>query len=159
MRALIAAFLVTLLPGLLSAQRRDPKPAEIRGHHIGESTIRLLHLGSDAREEVDLCRQHPTDSLCERLIGAIERGERAEISALTSPGLDDPDAPRDTINFVLDGKKLVKLTMSVKDAADAAKIFGPSSRESALPAGNRAGEKWVNHLTVWEAPDVYATLY
>lgn len=159
MRQLIAFLLFLALPGLVRGQSMRATPVEIRGHYIGESTVRFLHLESDAREEVEVCRQHPTASFCERLLNAIERGERAEISTLVRPDLDHPDATADTINFVLDGKKLVKLTMLVSDVSDVGKILGPPSSESATPSQNTSGEKWVNHLTVWDAADVYATLY
>lgn len=159
MRQLIALLVFIAVPALVRSQSTGVKPVEIRGHYIGESTVRFLHLESDAREEVEVCRQHPTASFCERLLAAIERGERAEISASVRPDLDHPDAASDTINFVLDGKKLVKLTMLVTDISDVGKILGPPSSESVTPSHNSSGENWVNRLTVWDAADVYATLY
>lgn len=159
MRQLIASLFLIAFPGFSFGQTADVKPVEIRGHYIGESTVRFLHLESEAREDVDVCRQHPTASLCKRILAAIENGERAEISVSVPPELDKPDAAKDTINFVLDGKKLVKITMLVNDVADTSKILGRPSSESVTPSQNSSGEKWDNHRTVWETPDVYATLY
>lgn len=159
MRQLIASLFLIAFPGFLFGQATDVKPAEIRGHYIGESTVRFLHLESEAREEVEVCRQHPTLPICDRLLAAIERGQRAEISTSVPLDLDHPDAPKDTINFVLDGKKLVKITMLVNDVADVTRIFGPSSSESVIPSQNASGEKWENHLAVWETPDAHVTLF
>ena len=159
MRPLIASLLLIASPVLLRGQSGDSHSIEIRGHYIGESTVRFLHLESEAREDAEVCRQHPAASFCLHLLGAIDNGERAEISVSVLPDLNSPDAARDPITFVLDGKKVVKITMLVNSVSDAMKMLGPPSSESDAPDKNRAGQKWVDHLTVWENAEVYATLY
>jgi hypothetical protein len=157
---LITSFLLLVgLPRIAQSQSTDVKPIEFRGHYIGESTVRFLHLESEAREDVEVCRQHSTGFFCKQFLAAIERGERAQISVSVASDLDHPDSSNDTINFVLDGKKLVKLAMLLTDVTEVSKTLGRPSRESAIPSHNNSGENWVNHLTIWETPDVCATLY
>lgn len=163
MRLLIASVLLiafSAVSGSLRGQTTDVKPVEIRGHYIGESTVRFLHLEPEARESIEVCRQHPTQSVCDQLLAAIERGQRAEISTSVPLDMYHPDeAKDDAINFVLDGKKLVKMAMLVNDVSDARKILGHPSSESAIPSQDSSGAKWENRRTVWETPEAYVTLY
>jgi hypothetical protein len=154
---IVILFLISL-PGVAHAQAVDTKPVEIRRHYIGESAGRLLRLEPDAREEVEVCRQH-SGSACDRLLAAVDGGERTEISTLAPLDLDHPGAAKETMDFVLDGKKLVKITMVVNAAAEAIQMFGRQSSETVIPSGNSAGAKWENHLSVWDRPDVYASLF
>lgn len=159
MRQLIVCLLLSAVPGLLRGQTPDAKPVEFRGHYIGESIRRFLHLEADARENLEVCQQHPTQSSCQKLFAAVELGQRAEITTLVPVDTENPDAPRDALNFVLEGKKLVKMTMLVSDVADIMKTLGRPSSESAVPTQNSEGVKWENHLTVWQTTDIYASLY
>jgi hypothetical protein len=157
-RQLAAFLLFTSLPGFVRAQAEDVKPVEIRRHYIGESAGRFLRLEADAREEVEVCRQH-NGSFCDRLLDAVDRGQRAEISTLAPLDLDHPDAIRETMDFVLDGKKLVKITIVLNAASEAIQMFGPRSSETVTPSENRSGAKWENHLLVWDKPDAYISLF
>jgi hypothetical protein len=157
-RQLIVFLFLISLAGIVRAQAQDVKPVEVRRHYIGESAGRFLRLEADAREEVEVCR-HRNGSLCDRLLAAVDGGERTEISTLAPLDLDHPDAPKETMDFVLDGKKLVKITMVVNNAAEAIQLFSHPSSETAIPSGNSSGAKWENHLSVWDRPDVYASLF
>jgi hypothetical protein len=154
---IVILFLISL-PGIVRAQAVDTKPVEIRRHYIGESAGRLLRLEPDAREEVEVCRQH-SGSTCDHLLAGVDGGERTEISTLVPLDLDHPDAAKETMDFVLDGKKLVKITMVVNAAAEAIQIFGHQSSETLTASGNSSGAKWENHLSVWDRPDVYVSLF
>lgn len=158
MRQLIVFLFLILLPGVVRAQAADVKPIEVRRHYIGESAGRFLRLEADAREEVEVCRHH-NGSLCDRLLAAVDDGERTEISTLAMLDWEHPDAPKETMDFVLDGKKLVKITMVVNAASEAIHLFGRQSSEMVTPSENRSGAKWENHLSVWERPDVYVSLF
>jgi hypothetical protein len=157
-RQLIAFLFFTSLPGLARAQAQEVKPVEIRRHYIGESAGRFLRLEADAREEVEVCRQH-NGSVCDRLLAAIDQGQRAEISTLAPLDIDSPDAAKETIDFVLDGGKLVKITMLVNGAPEVIQIFGQPSIETVIPSENGSGTKWENHLFVWDRPDAYVSLF
>lgn len=154
---IVILFLISL-PGVAHAQAVDTKPVEIRRHYIGESAGRLLRLEPDAREEVEVCRQH-SGYTCDRLLAGVDGGERTEISTLAPLDLDHPDAAKETMDFVLDGKKLVKITMVVNAASEAMQMLGRQSSETVIPSGNSSGAKWENHLSVWDRPDVYASLF
>jgi len=154
-RKLIASLILWFTPALVHAQS---VPVQIRGHFIGEPVERFIHLEADVREELEVCDQHPRASFCQQLVGAMERGDRTEISASITPDLDHPDASKDTINFVLEGKKLVKMTMLLNDMSDVAALGHPSS-ESDVASHGAAGAKWTNHLTTWDMQDCYATVY
>lgn len=158
MRKPIVFLVVLVAPLAINAQSVTVSPVQIRGHFIGEPIERFIHLEADVREELEVCDQHPRASFCQKLVGAMERGDRAEVSASITPDLDHPDASKDTINFVLEGKKLVKMTMLVNDMSELASLGHPS-RESDVPAHSVSGAKWTNHLTVWDMPDSYATVY
>jgi hypothetical protein len=158
MRQLIALLVFTSLPGVVRAQAEDVKAVEIRRHYIGESAGRLLRLEADAREEVEVCRQH-NGSFCDRLLDAVDRGQRAEISTLAPLDLDHPGAARETMDFVLDGKKLVKMTMVINAASEAIQMFGHPSNVTVTRSQNSSGAKWENHLSVWDRPDAYVSLF
>jgi hypothetical protein len=157
-RQLIVILFLISLPEAVRAQAVDTKPVEIRRHYIGESFGRFLRLEADAREEVEVCRQH-SGSTCDRLLAGVDGGERTEISTLAPLDLDHPDAAKETMDFVLDGKKLVKITMVLNAAAEAKQMFGRQSSETVIPSGTSAGAKWENHLSVWDRPDVYVSLF
>jgi hypothetical protein len=139
------------IPGALRAQNGQATYADFKGHFIGESIPDFLRLEPNAQEEVDVCRQRPSRHSCERLVGALDRGERAEVS-------------NDSVNFVLDAGRLVKLTMLLDDGFDAAvggltTKFGSPSRTLALNSQSKAGEKWQNRQFVWDTPNIYVRLY
>ena len=157
-RQLIVSLFLISIPAVVCAQAQDVKPVEIRRHYIGESAGRFLRLEADARDEVDVCRHH-NGSLCDRLLAAVDDGERTEISTLAMLDWAHPDAPKETMDFVLDGKKLVKITMVVNAASEAMQLFGHPSSEIVTPSENRSGAKWENHLSLWERPDIYVSLF
>ena len=159
MRRAIPLLIFLIAPATAGAQSATASDIQVQGHYIGESIARFLHLNLEARQDVDVCQQHPASSLCKKLLGAIENGDRAEISTSIAPGFDDSDTSGESINFVFDAKKLVKLTMLVHELADANKILGKSSKESDLPSTNASGQKWLDHVTVWDSGEIYATLY
>ena len=151
---LLALILVLFagLPGGLWAQAPDSSAANFKGHLIGEGLAEFLSMEPDAQQEVDVCRARPARHSCDRLIAALDRGDRAEISTSGA------------INFVLDGGKLVKLTMLVDKPFDAAtsdlsQKFGPQTSASVLASQNALGAKWNNQLHVWDTPSIYITLY
>jgi hypothetical protein len=160
-RRAIPLLVLILVPAAARAQANTAAQAvQVQGHFIGESIARFLQLNLEARQDVDVCRQHPASSLCKKLLGAIESGDRAEISTSVAPGLDDDsDTASESITFMFDGKKLVKLTMLVSGVEDANKILGKPSKESDVPSTGPSGQKWSDHVTVWDSAAVYATLY
>ena len=95
------------------AQQSTPAPAplEIRGHYIGEPVKRFFRLDFEARGEMEVCRQNPNRPACGRLLDAIEYGKRADISTTVPANPDNPEGDRETTNFILDGGKLVKISM------------------------------------------------
>jgi hypothetical protein len=151
----LSAFILVLfigIPGVLQAQSRNASFADFNGHFIGESISDFLRLEPDAQQEVNVCRQRPDRHSCDQLAGALDRGERAELSTTGS------------MNFVLDGGKLVKLTMLVDDsfagaAATLAAKFGSPSKDPVIPTQNGAGAKWQNRQYIWNLPSIYITLY
>ena len=150
----LPAFILVLfasIPGALWAQSSQATYADFKGHFIGETIPDFLRLEPDAQQEVDVCRARPSRRSCERLVGALDRGERAEVS-------------NDSINFVLDAGRLVKLTMLVDDSFDAAvggltSKFGSPSKTLALNSQGKTGEKWQNHQIVWDTPNIHVRLY
>jgi hypothetical protein len=144
--------ILTGLSGLLWAQASGVSPLDFKGHLIGEAVADFLRMEPEARQEVNVCRQRPSRKSCDRLIAALNEGGRAELSTT------------DSVNFVLDGGKLVKLTTLVDKPMDAAvsdltQKFGPQTRVTLLPSGDGAGARWNNRLDVWDAPGAYITLY
>ena len=132
------------------AQTENAKPVEIEGHFIGESVADLLNKEPAAQQEVNLCESARKPN-CDRLLAAVTKGLRAEFST-----------PNWT-HFVLDGGKLVKMTILVNGTADAARAdltrkFGSQSSEAAFPMRNAMGAGWEDHLSVWDTPTVYVGL-
>jgi hypothetical protein len=147
----ILAATVILASGA-STRAANVKPIEIRGHSIGETSAVFLSLETAAQQEADACRKHPDETRCAHLLAALDGGQRAEIS--TSGAMA----------FVLDGGKLVRLTIPVDGVADAAmseltKKFGPQPRKVTIQGQNIQGAKWENYLFAWDTPDAYVTLY
>lgn len=162
MRLQIAFLILTAFPGILHAQAANASRADvidIRGHYVGEAVTRFLRLEPDAREDVDVCRKNPIRSSCQDLLAAVDSGARTEISTAVPLDLDNPDQPPSSMEFVLAGGKLVKVSMPVNDVSEILKRFGRPSHESVVPSQNASGAKWENHLSVWEAPGIYVTLY
>jgi hypothetical protein len=158
--ASISAFAATRPPESLAQQSAPTAaPLEIRGHFIGEPVKRFFRLDFEARGEMEVCHQNPNRPACGRLLDAIEYGKRAEVSTTVAADLDHPEGDRDTTNFVLDGGKLVKISMLVNDAPEELKSLGRPSTEKSIPAQNSSGAKWENHLTIWQSPDLYVELY
>lgn len=95
------------------AQQSAPAaiPLEIRDHFIGEPVKRFFRLDLEARAEMNVCNQNPNRPACGRLLDAIEYGKRADISTTVPTDPDNPEGDRETTNFILDGGKLVKISM------------------------------------------------
>lgn len=148
-------FVLVLFAGLpagLSAQAGNVASVGFKGHLIGEGVADFLRMEPEAQQEVDVCRQRTSRRSCERLLSALNAGGRAEMSTTGS------------VNFVLDGGKLVKLTMLVDKPMDVAtseliQKFGSQTSVSLLPSQNGTGTKWNNLLHAWDLPGVYITLY
>ena len=139
-------------PGGLWAQTGSGAPVDFKGHLIGESVADFLRMEPEAQQEADVCRQHPSRHNCDRLMAALNGNGRAEVSTTGA------------INFVLDGGKLVKLTMLVDKPMDAAASdlrdkFGPQTKATMLSSQNDAGVKWVNWLHTWDTPAIYVSIY
>src|SRR5580700_9986491 len=124
MQTPLASLLLLAISGLLQMQSADVKPVGIGGHRIGESVKLFLRLEPDARSEVEVCDQHPDQATCVKLFGAVAKGQRAAVSTTAGSHPDERSAFRDTYNFVLDGGKLVKITVAVNDAAEVMKTYG-----------------------------------
>jgi hypothetical protein len=152
--ALALSAVYILFPASSHAQALSVDYADFNGHFIGESISDFLHAEPDAQQELDVCRQRPERQrrTCAQLIAAADRGQRAEVS------------DSESVNFVVDGGKLVKLTMLVDGdfgavAADLTKRFGARSSDTMVPSQNEAGTKWQDRLDVWDTPSVYVTLF
>ena len=158
--ASISAFAATRPSESLAQQSASTAaPLEIRGHFIGEPVKRFFRLDFEARGEMEVCHQNPNRPACGRLLDAIEYGKRAEVSTTVAADLDHPEGDRDTTNFVLDGGKLVKISMLVNQAPEELKSLGRPTSEKSIPTQNTSGAKWENHLTIWQSPDLYVELY
>ena len=136
-----------------------PTPLEIRGHFIGEPVKRFFRLDYEARGEMEVCRQNPNRPACGRVLDAIEYGKRADISTTVPADPDNPEGDRETTNFVLDGGKLVKISMLANAAPQELKSLGRPTSEKSIPAHDTSGAKWENHLTIWDTPSLYVSLY
>ena len=147
-------------PSAPLAQQSAPAaaPLEIRGHFIGEPVKRFFRLDFEARGEMEVCHQNPNRPACGRLLDAIEYSKRADISTTVPADSDHPEGDRDTTNFVLDGGKLVKMSMLVNQAPEELKSLGRPTSEKSIPSQN-SGAKWENHLSVWDTPNLYVSLY
>jgi hypothetical protein len=151
-RLLVILAATVIIAARANAGPANVKPTGIAGHSIGETTAAFLTLEPEAQQQADTCRQHPDEAICARLLAALDDGQRAEIST------SSPTA------FTFDQGKLVRLTMSLDGAANAAtaelsKQFGPQQRKTTISAQNIQGAKWENHLFAWETPDARVTLY
>lgn len=152
MRRLLASIALIAFSGPLHAQMTASAPVEIKGHFIGESIPDFLSKEPEAQQEADVCREHKTRASCESLLGALNRGQRAEVS--TSASMD----------FVLDAGRLVKMTVLVSDNADTATdtlthTFGVAANSTSVSSHNSSGASWKNRLFVWDTTGAYATLY
>jgi hypothetical protein len=149
--ALILA-LFAVMPAALHAQNSGVNGADFRGHFIGENIANFLSLEPEAQQEVDVCRQNPSRHTCGQLLGALDRGGRAEISTSASA------------NFVLDGGRLVKITMLVDDnlehaAASLTETLGDPLKDATVTSQSATGRKWLNHQYVWNTPTEHVTLF
>jgi hypothetical protein len=140
------------LASTTNAMAGSAKRTEISGHFVGESVAAFLQAEPEAQQEATACREHPDRASCARVLGALDRQERAEISTSGSKA------------FVLDGGKLVRLTMLVEGAADAAvadlmQKFGAPTTQTTIQGQDVLGSKWENHLLAWDTPDASVTLY
>ncbi len=146
----LASLVLIILPWLLYAQTANVRPVEIKSHFIGESIAELLNKEPEVQQEVNVCEQQPRKPICDRLLAAVKRGQRAEVSTSS------------WMSFVLDGGKLVKLTTLVNEVSDAkadlTKQFGPPFSDTAFPMHNAIGASWEDHLSVWDTPAVYVAL-
>jgi|GEM_PF-4632211 len=152
-----ASLLLLAFSALFQTQSADVKPIGVAGHYIGESAKVFLRLEPDARSEVEVCYQHPNEIQCVHLLGAVEKAQRAEITTAVPADLDHPDSS-DTYNFVLDGGRLVKITLSVNDVAEVMKTYGKPTTENVTPHQNDSGAKWENRQCVWDTPTGFVTL-
>jgi len=144
---LATLFACVTIVSSVSAQDAPSSFIAIHGHFIGESVAAFLSAEPEAQQEADVCRQHAGRPSCARLLAALDRRQRVEIST------------SDSIDFTLDGGKLVKLTMLVDDSFDAASKFGTQARVKTIAGQNALGQKWEDRLMTWELPDVSATVY
>jgi hypothetical protein len=158
--ACTAAFAATH-PSHSRAQQSAPAaaPLEIRGHYIGEPVKRFFRLDLEARGEMEVCRQNPNRPACGRLLDAIEYGKRADISTTVPADPNNPEGDRETTNFILDGGKLVKISMLANAPPEELKSLGRPTSEKSIPAHDDSGAKWENHLTIWDTPTLYVSLY
>jgi hypothetical protein len=151
MPQMLASIILISLLGL-HAQTARLSPVEFQGHFIGESIGEFLRIEPEARRVVDDCQQHNVQPMCKSLQAALKQGQRAEIST------------SEAAVFVLDGGRVVKLTVLVKDglygamADDLRSQLGPRTSETVFPIENALGAKWENHLSVWDTRDLYVTL-
>jgi len=150
---------VTTHPSNPRAQQSTPAPLEIRGHYIGEPVKHFFRLDFEARGEMEVCRQNPNRPACGRLLDAIEYGKRADISTTVPANPDNPEGDRETTNFILDGGKLVKISMLANAPPEELKSLGRPTSEKSIPAHDASGAKWENHLTIWDTPTLYVSLY
>jgi hypothetical protein len=151
-RLLVILAATVISASSANASAANVKPSELRGHSIGETAAAFLALEPEAQHQADACRQHPNEATSAHLLAALDARQRAEISL---PG---------PLTFTLDGGKLVRLTLSLDSAADAAtaqltKEFGPQSRKTTIPGQNIQGAKWENYVFAWDTPNASVTLY
>ncbi len=157
MRPQTASLLLLAISALLQTPSADVIPIGAVGHHIGESVKSFLRLEPDARSELEVCDQHPNEIQCVHLLDAVEKGKRAEISTAVPADLDHPDSS-DTYNFVIDGGKLVKITLSVNDVAEVMKTYGKPTTDTVTPHEGASGVKWENRQCVWDTTAGFITL-
>lgn len=152
-----ASLLLLAFSMFLQTPSADVTPLGAAGHRIGESVKLFLRLEPDARSELEVCDQHPNEIQCVHLLDAVEKGQRAEISTAVPADLDHPDS-NDTYNFVIDGGKLVKITLSVNDVAEVMKTYGKPTTDTVTTHEGASGVKWENRQCVWETPAGFITL-
>jgi hypothetical protein len=126
--------------------------ASIAGHSIGESAAAFLSAEPEAQRKVDACRQSAEEPSCAQLLAALDGRERAEVST------------GDSMAFLLEEGKLVRITMPADRAVDAevtelTKQIGHRPRQIAIAGQSVQGAKWHNSLFVWDAADATVTLY
>jgi hypothetical protein len=143
---------LTSLSWSLYAQVGNVRPIEIKGHFMGESVAELLNKEPEVKQKVTVCEQHSDTRTCERLLAAVERGQRAEVSNSR------------WMSFVLDGGKLVKLTTLVDDPLDVVEAnltekLGHRFNETAFPMQNAMGARWEDHMYLWDTPAVHVGLH
>jgi len=158
MQPLTASLLLFAFSGFLQTQSAPAKPLGFAGHSIGESVKIFLRLEPEARDELEVCEQHPDQTMCVHLFAAVEKGQRAEISTAVPADLDHPEASNDTRNFVLDSGQLVKITLSVNDVAEVMNTFGKPTSDTVTQHHDDSGAQWENRLRVWEMPSGYVTM-
>jgi hypothetical protein len=152
-----ASLLLLACSVLLQTPSADVTPLAAAGHRIGESVKLFLRLEPDARSELEVCDQHPNEIQCVHLLDAVEKGQRAEISTAVPADLDHPDSS-DTYNFVIDGGKLVKITLSVNDLAEVMKTYGKPTTDTVTLREGASGVKWENRQCVWDTPAGFVIL-
>lgn len=150
LQRLIPLLLISM-PWPLCAQTENVTTVSIKGHFIGESISELLTREPDVQQQVTACEQRRSKPICEGLLAAVKRGERAEFSNSR------------WTSFVVDGGKLVKIRTLLDGTADAAKAdltikFGTRSSETAFPMQNAMGTGWEDRLSVWDTPAFYVSL-
>jgi hypothetical protein len=156
---LTSLVLLIALSGQSQAPVGSYKPVGYGGHFIGEPIKVFLRLEPDARSELEVCEQHPKQSICAKLFAAVEKDQRAEITTAVQPDMDNPDTSNDAYNFILDGGKLVKITVPINDLADTMKGFGEPTSDKVVPRHNSDGAKWEDHAYAWDLPGAYVTIY
>ena|ERR1700693_1624891 len=156
---LTSLVLLVALSGQSQVPAGNFKPVGYGGHFVGEPIKVFLRLEPDARSELEVCEQHPKQSICAKLFAAVEKSQRAEITTAVQPDLDNPDATNDAYNFVLDAGKLVKITVPINNLADTMKTFGDPTSDKVVPCHNSEGAKWEDHSYVWDLPGAYVTIY
>jgi hypothetical protein len=152
-----ASLLLLAISVLSQTPSADVIPVGAAGHHIGESVKLFLRLEPDARSELEVCDQHPNEIQCVHLLDAVEKGKRAEISTAVPADLDHADSS-DTYNFVIDGGKLVKITLSVNDVAEVMTTYGKPTTDTVTQHEGASGAKWENRRCVWDTPAGFITL-
>jgi len=146
------AYLALIVPPwALNAQTAHVRPVEVRGHFIGETIPELVAQEPEVRQKVDACGQRPAKPDCDRLLAAVKRGQRAEVSTSS------------WTTFVLDGGKLVKVAMLVHEdpgvvKADLTQKLGTRCTETSFPMQNALGTTWKDRLFVWDTPTIWASL-
>jgi hypothetical protein len=143
--------LFVALPGLLLAQPVDFVSTAFNGHRLGESVSAFLEIMPDVQQKVASCRQGATRPSCDRLLAAIDQGGRVEF------------APSESVDFVLDEGKLVKLATYMNEDPNAATAnltaqYGPASVETVASSQAGTESKWQNQLFVWDTPEACVSL-
>lgn len=146
-------YLVLIIPPwALNAQTAGAPSVEVRGHFIGETISQLVAQEPEVRQRINACRQRPARPDCDRLLAAVKRGQRADVSTSS------------WTTFVLDGGKLVKLTTLVNEApddlkADLSEKLGTRCTETSFSMQNALGATWKDHLSLWDTPTIWASLH